>query len=68
MSAQILWPAAGPRLLLFAACLIPILLLASAALEAGSPRAIAPELTANPIEYITHYTGDWTIRFLLITL
>lgn len=27
-----------------------------------------PDLTANPIEYITHFTGDWTIRFLLITL
>lgn len=27
-----------------------------------------PDLTANPIEYITHKTGDWTIRFLLITL
>jgi sulfoxide reductase heme-binding subunit YedZ len=26
------------------------------------------DLTANPIEYITHSTGDWTIRFLLITL
>jgi sulfoxide reductase heme-binding subunit YedZ len=25
-------------------------------------------LTANPIQYITHYTGDWTLRFLLITL
>ncbi|MGK0298139.1 MAG: sulfoxide reductase heme-binding subunit YedZ [Gammaproteobacteria bacterium] len=25
-------------------------------------------LTANPIEYITHFTGDWTIYFLLITL
>jgi sulfoxide reductase heme-binding subunit YedZ len=24
--------------------------------------------TANPLEYITHYTGDWTLRFLLITL
>jgi len=27
-----------------------------------------PNLTADPIAYITHYTGDWTIRFLLITL
>jgi methionine sulfoxide reductase heme-binding subunit len=26
------------------------------------------ELSANPIEYITHKTGDWTLRFLLITL
>lgn len=25
-------------------------------------------LTANPIEYITHDTGDWTIRFLCFTL
>jgi methionine sulfoxide reductase heme-binding subunit len=25
-------------------------------------------LGANPIEYITHATGDWTLRFLLITL
>jgi sulfoxide reductase heme-binding subunit YedZ len=26
------------------------------------------DLTANPIEYITHFTGDWTIRFLILTL
>src|SRR5947207_8445552 len=25
-------------------------------------------LGANPLEVITHSTGDWTIRFLLITL
>jgi sulfoxide reductase heme-binding subunit YedZ len=28
----------------------------------------APIFGANPVEYITHYTGDWTIRFLMITL
>lgn len=26
------------------------------------------DLTANPLEFITHYTGDWTLRFLVITL
>jgi sulfoxide reductase heme-binding subunit YedZ len=26
------------------------------------------DLTLNPLEYITHFTGDWTIRFLVITL
>ena len=26
------------------------------------------ELGGNPVEYITHSTGDWTMRFLLITL
>jgi sulfoxide reductase heme-binding subunit YedZ len=26
------------------------------------------ELTANPIEFVTHATGDWTLRFLIITL
>ncbi len=25
-------------------------------------------LTANPVEFITHFTGDWTIRFIVITL
>ena len=31
-------------------------------------RGFTQGFTANPIEYITHYTGDWAIRFLLITL
>ncbi|MGH9725580.1 MAG: sulfite oxidase heme-binding subunit YedZ, partial [Candidatus Acidiferrales bacterium] len=26
------------------------------------------ELTANPIEFVTHATGDWTLRFLVLTL
>jgi len=31
-------------------------------------RAYNSDLTSNPIEYITHFTGDWTIRFLVFTL
>jgi sulfoxide reductase heme-binding subunit YedZ len=45
---------------IFAAALIP-----AAALIADAWRG---NLTANPIEYITHTTGDWAIRFLIITL
>jgi methionine sulfoxide reductase heme-binding subunit len=45
---------------LFLLCLVPLLLLVW--------RYQHDELGANPIEYITHKTGDWTIRFLLITL
>jgi sulfoxide reductase heme-binding subunit YedZ len=30
--------------------------------------AIAGRLGANPIETITHTTGDWTLRFLLLAL
>jgi methionine sulfoxide reductase heme-binding subunit len=26
------------------------------------------DLGANPLEYITHFTGDWTIRFICMTL
>jgi sulfoxide reductase heme-binding subunit YedZ len=46
--------------LAFALCLLPLALLGWRALHGG--------LGANPIEFITHATGDWTLRFLLITL
>jgi sulfoxide reductase heme-binding subunit YedZ len=52
-----------PRLLkpvVFAASLGPLVWLAWA--------ASAHRLGANPIETITHETGIWTLRFLLITL
>lgn len=31
-------------------------------------RAWDHRLTANPIEFITHYTGDWTLRLVIIGL
>ena len=46
--------------IIFAAALIPAAVLAYNAYQG--------DLTANPIEYITHFTGDWAIRFLVITL
>src|ERR1700737_3510774 len=30
--------------------------------------ALHGDLGANPIEFITHTTGDWTLRFLCMTL
>ncbi len=45
---------------LFLACLVPLARLVWRGFHAG--------LGANPIEAITHSTGDWTLIFLLITL
>jgi len=44
----------------FLLCLVPLFLLGCGYYE--------QKLGANPVEKITHTTGDWTIRFLLITL
>jgi sulfoxide reductase heme-binding subunit YedZ len=48
------------KVAVFALCLVPLAALILRALQSG--------LGANPIEFITHATGDWTIRFLVITL
>jgi len=31
-------------------------------------RGVQGDLTADPVQFITHTTGDWTIRFVVITL
>jgi len=54
------WLSGWTKALVCLLCLVPFLNL--------SWRFYQNKLTANPIEFITHYTGDWTIRFLLITL
>jgi methionine sulfoxide reductase heme-binding subunit len=46
--------------IIFLACLVPLGTLIW--------RGLHSDLGANPIETITHGTGDWTLRFLLITL
>ena len=48
------------KIVVFLACLIPLGQLLY--------NAWAGDLTANPIEYITHFTGDWSLIFLLATL
>ena len=48
------------KLLLFPLCLLPLGLLIL--------RALQNDLGANPVEALTHGTGDWALRFLLLTL
>jgi methionine sulfoxide reductase heme-binding subunit len=48
------------KIALFPAALVPLGLLIGKALHDG--------LGANPIERITHSTGDWTLIFILLTL
>ena len=54
------------KILLFLVCLEPALELALRAWNQS--RGVEPDLGVNPLEYLTHATGDWTMRFLLLTL
>jgi methionine sulfoxide reductase heme-binding subunit len=45
---------------LFLICLIPLALLIQ--------KALTGRLGANPVEFLQHSTGDWTLRFLIFTL
>ena len=47
---------------------LPVFLLCLVPLGHLAWRAFQHQLTANPIEYITHQTGDWTLRFIVLTL
>jgi len=55
-----MWKQRWTKVLVFVASLGPIFWLCW--------RAWHQNLTPNPIEYITRYTGDWTIRFIVFTL
>jgi methionine sulfoxide reductase heme-binding subunit len=48
------------KVVVFIACLVPLGLLVW--------RGFQNDLGANPIEFVEHATGDWTLRFLVITL
>jgi sulfoxide reductase heme-binding subunit YedZ len=48
------------KVLVFVLCLVPVAWLGW--------RGWRQDLSANPIEFITRYTGDWTLRFLVLTL
>jgi sulfoxide reductase heme-binding subunit YedZ len=48
------------KVAVFVSCLVPLGILVQEGFTGG--------LGANPVEFIEHATGDWTIRFLAITL
>jgi len=53
-------PRSFDKPLLFIVCLLPAAWLVY--------RALSNNLGANPVEELSHRSGDWTLRFLLITL
>jgi methionine sulfoxide reductase heme-binding subunit len=48
------------KIVVFLVCLVPLGELVY--------RGFNARLTANPVEFVQHFTGDWTLRFLLFTL
>jgi sulfoxide reductase heme-binding subunit YedZ len=48
------------KVAVFLICLIPLAALVN--------RALHGNLGANPVEFVQHATGDWTLRFLVFTL
>jgi methionine sulfoxide reductase heme-binding subunit len=48
------------KVVVFLVCLVPFACLVWRALHAN--------LGANPVEFVQHTTGDWTLRFLILTL
>lgn len=50
------------KVVVFLACLVPLVLLVLFGVRGD------PKFTANSKEFVEHWTGDWTIRFLIITL
>ncbi len=60
MTLQELLKSSFAKPLVFVLCLLPILSIIW--------RIFFGDLGANPVETITFATGDWTLRFLLITL
>lgn len=53
-------PSKWSKVAVFSLSVCPLLLLVW--------RGLRQDLGANPIEFVTHATGDWTLRFLLLTL
>lgn len=60
------------KVAVFLLCLIPALEIALKIAGNENPALVWPwfnyDLSANPVKFIEHFTGSWTLRFLVITL
>jgi sulfoxide reductase heme-binding subunit YedZ len=61
-------PSPWTKVAVFLLSLVPLGVLMWWCWEAYRSGDPTPYVSANPIEFLTHYTGDWTIRFLCFTL
>jgi sulfoxide reductase heme-binding subunit YedZ len=55
------------KVIVFLVCLIPLAILTPYILLVFGVD-VHRELGANPVETMQHFTGDWTLRFLILTL
>jgi methionine sulfoxide reductase heme-binding subunit len=56
------------KVVVFLLCLVPFGYLAWAALALLRGHALPAYVGAEPVAFLQHFTGDWTLRLLLITL
>ena len=56
------------KVVVFLLCLWPFVYLAWPLVAFLAWQVEPRRFGANPVEYVQHFTGDWTLRFLLITL
>jgi sulfoxide reductase heme-binding subunit YedZ len=48
------------KVTIFVLCLVPLVLV--------GVRTVQGNLTANPVEFLQHFTGDWALRLLILCL
>lgn len=56
------------KVAVFLLCLIPFAYIAWAVLAYLRGQPLPSYVGAEPVAFLQHFTGDWTLRFLLITL
>jgi methionine sulfoxide reductase heme-binding subunit len=56
------------KVIVFVFCLLPLLLLVDRVFGHSFDSVHLEKLGPNPAEFLQHFTGDWTLRFLILCL